>query len=477
MKKTLLLLLGLAVLATSGAQVYTTVQPGNWSDPSTWSGNQVPPTELLATHTVYINHSVVYNRGDDLKLHGRLEIIGGALRFPNDGSTGSNRSIFVYSTGYFRIFGGELIMPVKKPDGSNTSGNFIVEGGHIVMINSKVEISQNLSALVGSRRLIMGTCLRLGENYENQFATDTLQSVCIETGLHGSSNFSNDGGIIRMNSVSIFMKGTSGNFQNKKVDTSRILTYLNPAYAITALKVVGNLENESVWQASINKYCVGQNITDKPFKNLAQNELDLPPAEDCPYFDTYTCDCSAAAIILPVELKSFTVTRKGPEILAKWETTTESNNQGFYLQRNTKGAWIEIAFITSSAIGGNSSALLRYTFTDINTHKGVSLYRLRQLDRDGKQTFSSIRAVQGLEQASKTIIYPNPSSTGSFSIVFNNERPKNVTVSDMKGSLVRKFRNVINSLSIVGLGTGVYSIEIVDLSSSEKLVERLVVNK
>ena len=65
---------------------------------------------------------------------------------------------------------------------------------------------------------------------------------------------------------------------------------------------------------------------------------------------------------------------------------------------------------------GNSNSPLTYVLTDFNNSKGISQYRLRQVDIDGKQAYSMIRSVRGEGQKSNTIIYPNPSGDGKVNI-------------------------------------------------------------
>ncbi|MBK5286128.1 MAG: hypothetical protein JJE25_12070, partial [Bacteroidia bacterium] len=64
-----------------------------------------------------------------------------------------------------------------------------------------------------------------------------------------------------------------------------------------------------------------------------------------------------SCIALPVSLKSFTATRNHSNVLLKWETATEQNNSGFYIERNSSnGTWEQVAFVPSGAAGGNSSS-------------------------------------------------------------------------------------------------------------------------
>src|SRR5262249_24022771 len=131
--------------------------------------------------------------------------------------------------------------------------------------------------------------------------------------------------------------------------------------------------------------------------------------------------CSGAPIPLPVAFKSFSAARSNGVVNLKWSSASESNNFGFEVQRLIgTGTWQTISFVSSQATGGNSSSELTYTFTDQNTSKGVSQYRIKQVDIDQRAKFSEIRAVRGLGQMGKTIVYPNPSfGGGKVSVIFD----------------------------------------------------------
>jgi hypothetical protein len=192
------------------------------------------------------------------------------------------------------------------------------------------------------------------------------------------------------------------------------------------------------------------------------------------------CPGTGAALIpLPVVFKSFDATRSRSNVAVKWETSTEIDNAGFNVQRNIGGAWQTVAYVPSQAPGGNSQATLTYSFNDLNTTKGISQYRIQQVDFDGKNKFSEIRAVRGEGQLGKTTIFPNPSNNGNASIVFEDANVKrDVSVVDMTGKVIKQWRNVTNNnLQIENLPSGIFSIRILAVETGEQIVEKIVVNK
>jgi hypothetical protein len=188
-----------------------------------------------------------------------------------------------------------------------------------------------------------------------------------------------------------------------------------------------------------------------------------------------------SCIGLPVEFKSFTATRNRSNVIVKWETASEQNNSGFAVERNINGIWEQVAFVPSqaAAAAGNSSSVLSYQFIDLNNAKGITQYRIKQIDLDAKSSLSEIRSVRGDGQKGKTIIYPNPTADGKVNIVFEeNNVSRDISVSDMTGRTIKQMKGVTaNNITIENLTPGMYSLRIVIPGTGEQTVEKIVVNK
>jgi hypothetical protein len=186
--------------------------------------------------------------------------------------------------------------------------------------------------------------------------------------------------------------------------------------------------------------------------------------------------------VLPVHFKSFTAVRnqqRKEQVLLKWETATEQSNRGFYVQRKVAGQWKNIAFVFSQADNGNSNTELAYEYKEINTANAVSQYQIQQVDMDGKTSYSEIRNVGGLNQASSVQVYPNPGVNGKVSLLFKDANsPKDIIVNDINGRVVKQFKAMRdNSLNIDGLQSGFYTIKVTDLLTATTTVEKVVIKK
>lgn len=184
---------------------------------------------------------------------------------------------------------------------------------------------------------------------------------------------------------------------------------------------------------------------------------------------------------LPVTFKTFNATRLNMTTVAlRWETASEINNSGFAIQRNMgNNNWELVTFINTQAPGGNSSTPVNYTFNDMNTNKGITQYRIKQVDLEGKAKFSEIRAVRGNEQKAKIIVYPNPSTDGRVNIVFDNqEGTRDVTISDMSGRTIQQWKGVSNNtIQVENLGSGMYILRVVIKETGNQSVEKIIVAK
>ncbi|HEX6170672.1 MAG TPA: T9SS type A sorting domain-containing protein [Chitinophagaceae bacterium] len=184
--------------------------------------------------------------------------------------------------------------------------------------------------------------------------------------------------------------------------------------------------------------------------------------------------------VLPVKFTFFNAARSGQNVNLTWQTTTEQNNAGFEIQRFTgAGGWQDVGFVSTKAVNGNSTSSLNYQFTDINTTKGVTQYRLKQVDKDNRSSYSVIRSVRGDGQKANTIIYPNPSGDGKVNIVFDDANsPRDISLMDVSGKTLKQWKGVTNNnIRIDNLNSGFYTVRIVNVETGEQSIEKFIVNK
>ncbi|MBN8687633.1 MAG: T9SS type A sorting domain-containing protein [Chitinophagales bacterium] len=183
---------------------------------------------------------------------------------------------------------------------------------------------------------------------------------------------------------------------------------------------------------------------------------------------------------LPVNFKSFNADRIREWVNLRWETMTEQNSSSFVIERTTGlTGWQTVAVIPSQATGGNSNDLLTYHFADLNNYKGISQYRIRQVDLDNQSRYSVVKAVRGESQPVKLTVFPNPSENGKVTVVFDNSNTvRELTLLDMSGRIIRRMTAVTNnSVQFDNLSTGIYSLRVVAVETGEQTISKVVVNR
>jgi hypothetical protein len=163
---------------------------------------------------------------------------------------------------------------------------------------------------------------------------------------------------------------------------------------------------------------------------------------------------------LPVTLISFSASVANGEVVLKWTTAEEINNDHFTILRSKDGlGWENIQKIQGAGTSGSS---ISYSTTDPSPFTGTSYYRLMQTDMDGKSTYSYIISVSIGGQPTEIIVYPNP-ATDQITIILPSSDKYEVNLVNINGQMV--CTPLINNgtrlnLNVSRLNPGIYFIEI-----------------
>jgi hypothetical protein len=123
------------------------------------------------------------------------------------------------------------------------------------------------------------------------------------------------------------------------------------------------------------------------------------------YFDNYYFG-DVMPPIIPVELTSFVGSVKDGNVTLTWSTATETNNQGFEVQRSIGSEYMTLGFVEGH---GTTTEIQQYTFTDRNVMAGTYTYRLKQVDYDGTyEYFTTEVEVTAPKTFALEQNYPNP---------------------------------------------------------------------
>lgn len=135
-----------------------------------------------------------------------------------------------------------------------------------------------------------------------------------------------------------------------------------------------------------------------------------------------------APIPLPVELEWLKAKSQTNSVLLNWRTASETNNDRFEVQWSTDAInWQELGFVSGH---GTTPSPHEYSFLDTRPLKGLNYYRLRQVDFNGKATYSSIvSAIVDGQPAVK--VYPNPAA--DWVTISNIQEGDRVTLTNAAG--------------------------------------------
>ncbi|MCK6600829.1 MAG: T9SS type A sorting domain-containing protein [Bacteroidetes bacterium] len=152
-----------------------------------------------------------------------------------------------------------------------------------------------------------------------------------------------------------------------------------------------------------------------------------------------TIQVTNPGITVPVELTSFTAVPSGNSVLLKWQTRSETNNAGFEVQKSIPSkntGWVSAGFIPGSV---TTTEAREYSFTDSGCLTGT-LYRLKQIDTDGKTTLSRILEVNPVpDKFEVSANYPNP---------FNPSTKIRITLPSEQKVLIRIFNILGQEVSV-----------------------------
>jgi len=182
---------------------------------------------------------------------------------------------------------------------------------------------------------------------------------------------------------------------------------------------------------------------------------------------TYPSGFVAFGGTLAVKFLNFYAKKLNASVQLSWSTEEEKNNNHFEVERSDDGRnWKNISVVFANT---NSSTVHQYQYTDKLTVINTIYYRLKQVDKDGKFMYSTVKTVHAENQNKVANIYA--SSKKTIVIEFNDQINNNIHVRVIasNGQSLQEisftkpaYRHEIH---LSHLSAGIYIIQVIDGSS------------
>ncbi|MCB9171016.1 MAG: T9SS type A sorting domain-containing protein [Flavobacteriales bacterium] len=168
---------------------------------------------------------------------------------------------------------------------------------------------------------------------------------------------------------------------------------------------------------------------------------------------------------LPIELVDLKGDCENDQVVVRWTTASEQNNDYFTIEKSTNGVeWYVIGTVDGA---GSSQTTLEYSFVD-HEPTGLAYYRLRQTDFDGSSKTSAMFAAGCESDGGISIVNAwDDGSNVNVLVSSSIEGMHDLTLIDAQGKVMvtrpeQQIQNGITHLAFPknGIATGIYMIQL-----------------
>ena len=392
--------------STFDAGTVTHTVKGNWINNGTLT---------YRTSTFYFNGSSLQTISGSANLNFynvELNNSAGMALSPNTGVVTAFRHLLTFTSGKITLNDYDLELEASQDGSSGISGspgstNFIVTNG------TGVFRRYNIGSAAGKRTTAL---------YPIGYTSSTYSPVTLNvTSTTTTDNFS-----ARV-SQGVYYAGTSGSvYTTKTVDRTWNVSEGTAGGSNVTLTFqwTSSLETTSftrnscyvghytggAWQVSGNAAASGSN----PYTRTSGTQTSFSPFA-----------IASGSSPLPVELLTFDAKPNNDQVLTKWSTASEKNNDFFTLERSKDGVNFEKLKTVPGA--GNSDRIVNYAEKDEEPLNGISYYRLKQTDYDGKTSYSQIVPIEFNSSSNARVQY-NTAENNATTLYYNLSANALVTI-------------------------------------------------
>jgi hypothetical protein len=171
---------------------------------------------------------------------------------------------------------------------------------------------------------------------------------------------------------------------------------------------------------------------------------------------------------LPIELLYFTANPIDKTVSLDWATASESNNSHFDIERSADGVNFEYVTTVNAYGNGNSVTKQVYKTIDEKPYKGISYYRLKQVDKNTDFKYAEVVSVEFISE-SFVNVFPNPAFDKIMIKASDNYNTANIKVVNTLGVEVINNAQLYvynGTIDLSHLASGIYYVVI---QNGEKL--------
>lgn len=181
---------------------------------------------------------------------------------------------------------------------------------------------------------------------------------------------------------------------------------------------------------------------------------------------------------LPVTYISNTAELKNTDVVVKWSTASEINNDKYEIEYSKDAVSFETVGEVKSA--GNSTELVNYEFVHSNIYNNENIYyRIKQTDLNGDFTYTNVMTVSAQKVSSTHIasIYPTPATDIIHINYVTTVSDVTIVLFNMQGQKVNEFANTPSSINVQNMNIGNYILQMTDRSGNVLQTEKIIVVK
>ncbi|MBT1704882.1 hypothetical protein [Chryseosolibacter indicus] len=399
----------------------------------------------------FIGTGAVAMTNTDLTLNGSLNIASGVTvsntnnRNITISRNWTNNGTYIAGTGTVTFAGtvdqsmsgatGLYNLSVNKPSGNvvldgvgstSVANNLTLTKGHVISsANNKITLGSSSTITGGSATSFISGPVTKGMN---ALTSQTYPLGSVTANYYRPASISNTSAPDTWTLEYFPVTPKSGGYDNLSMNTSNILTVSDYEYWI--IERIGTTTGGVTLTYNTGSYkapSVGV-VSDLRVARWDGTRWDLPPGggvssqsgtnitgtvsiTNVTNFSPFTLASTTMPSPLPVTWLSFTGKRNDYSIELKWQTSQETNSEKFEIERSSDGtAFMKVG---EKSAAGFSRTASSYSFDDSHTFPNQRYYyRLKQLDFDGKSTYSEVIVINSLNIQTKNSwrVYPNPVS-------------------------------------------------------------------